>query len=108
VLVALRRYSLDEAFAEIIRTAKRHNVAPIELAEALVLIAEDRGDRGVTTETMTAANAAWAMLLDRHIDRTVRQKHLYTQLVEPIPGADEADLLEQQLCITEDDDVSRN
>jgi hypothetical protein len=108
ILIALRRCSVDDAFAEIIRTAKDHNVAPIELAEALVSIAEDRSEHGATTEAVTAARAAWAPLLDRHDGGTLHRKHLYTQLVEPIPGADEADLLEQQVSITEDDDFSRN
>jgi hypothetical protein len=57
---------------------------------------------------MTAANAAWAALLDRHVDGTGHRKRLYAPLVEPIPDADEADLLEQQLSISEDDDFSRN
>jgi hypothetical protein len=108
VLVATRKYSLDDAFAEIIQTAKRHNVAPIELAEALVSIAEGRRNGGVVTEAMAAATEAWAALLERHIEGAARRKYLYTQMVEPIPGADEADLLEQQLAVSEDDDLSRN
>jgi hypothetical protein len=32
VLVALRHCSLDEAFIDIVHTAKRHNVAPLRLA----------------------------------------------------------------------------
>ena len=41
VLVALRHCSLDEAFIDIVQTAKRHNVAPLGLADALVAIAEN-------------------------------------------------------------------
>ena len=41
VLVALRHCSLDEAFIDIVHTAKQHNVAPIGLADALVAIAEN-------------------------------------------------------------------
>lgn len=107
VLVALRRYSLDEAFGEIVDTAKRRNVAPIELAEALVAIAENRGSCDVTPEAMAAARGAWAALFDRHVHDTKCTEYRCARPTEPIPGADEADLLEQQLRIAGGDDHGR-
>ena len=41
VLVALRRCSIDDAFIDIVLAAKRHNVAPLGLAGALVTIAQN-------------------------------------------------------------------
>jgi hypothetical protein len=65
VLVALRRCSLDEAFIDIVQTAKRHNVAPLGLADALVAIAENDVSRYLDDDTMAAADHAWGALLSR-------------------------------------------
>jgi len=40
VLVALYRCSLNEAFTDIMHTAKSHNISPFSLADALVSIAQ--------------------------------------------------------------------
>ena len=40
VLLALRGCTLNQAFVEIVRTAKSHNVSTLSLADALVAIAK--------------------------------------------------------------------
>ena len=67
VLVTLRRCSLDEAFAEIVKTAKLRNVAPIELANALVAIAERNGTCDIAPDALAAAQQTWSALVE---DRT--------------------------------------
>jgi hypothetical protein len=59
VLVALRHCSLDEAFIDIVQTAKRHNVAPMGLADALVAIAENDVTRDFDDEVLAAVGQAW-------------------------------------------------
>ena len=63
VLVALRHCSLDEAFIDIVQTAKRHSVAPLELADALVAIAENDVARGFDNAVVAAVDQAWGTLL---------------------------------------------
>jgi AmiR/NasT family two-component response regulator len=41
VLIALRGCSLNQAFVEIVQTAKAHNVSTLSLADALVALAQD-------------------------------------------------------------------
>lgn len=63
VLVALQHCSLDDAFLDIIATARRHNVAPLRLATALVASAQ--GDRApLEDEAISAAiDDEWGRLL---------------------------------------------
>ena len=63
VLVALRHCSLDEAFIDIVQTAKRHSVAPLELADALVAIAENDVTRDFNDAVIAAVDQAWGTLL---------------------------------------------
>jgi hypothetical protein len=42
VLIALRGCSVNQAFVEIVRTAKAHNVSTLSLADALVALAQDQ------------------------------------------------------------------
>ncbi len=63
VLVGLRRCSLDEAFMDIVTTAKRHNVAPLGLADALVAIAENDLTQSSDDAAIAAARRAWGALL---------------------------------------------
>ncbi len=63
VLVALRHCSLDEAFIDIVQTAQRHGVAPLELADALVAIAENDVSRGFDDAVVAAVEQAWGILL---------------------------------------------
>ncbi|KZS56656.1 hypothetical protein A4G26_16790 [Mycobacterium kansasii] len=65
VLVALRHCSLDEAFTDIVQTAKQHNVAPMELAHGLVAIAENDVTYDVDDAVMAAVSRAWGDLLAR-------------------------------------------
>ncbi|ORA96459.1 hypothetical protein BST30_28640 [Mycobacterium mantenii] len=63
ILVALRHCRLDEAFIDIVQTAKRHSVAPLELADALVTIAENDVPRDFDNAVVTAVDQAWGALL---------------------------------------------
>ncbi|OBH06178.1 hypothetical protein A5696_23580 [Mycobacterium sp. E2699] len=63
VLVALRHCSLDEAFADIVQTAKRHSVAPLELADALVAIAENYPTSDLDAALIEVVDLAWGALL---------------------------------------------
>jgi hypothetical protein len=63
VLVALRHCSLDEAFIDIVQTAKRHSVAPLELADALVAVAENDVTPDVDDAVIAAVDQAWGTLL---------------------------------------------
>lgn len=65
VLVALAHCSLDDAFLDIIGTARRHNVAPLRLATALV--SRVQGDPGQETDEALrfAIDEAWGALLTK-------------------------------------------
>jgi hypothetical protein len=65
VLVGLRRYSLQQAFAEIVRTAKRHQVSPLSLADALVAIAQNHATFELDQKAVEAARNSWGHLLYR-------------------------------------------
>ncbi|MDI3314878.1 MAG: ANTAR domain-containing protein [Mycobacterium sp.] len=62
VLIALRRCRLDEAFVDIMQTAKRHNVNAVELAGALVSIAESQHGKNLDDPAVAAALTAWGHL----------------------------------------------
>ena len=63
VLVALRHCSLDEAFTDIVQTAKQHAVAPLELADALVAVAENDATRNFDDAVVAAVDRTWGTLL---------------------------------------------
>ncbi len=63
VLVALLGCSLEEAFLDIVQTAKQHNVAPLRLADALVALAQDDREVDVAHETVELAQRVWGDLL---------------------------------------------
>ena len=65
VLVALPHCSLDEAFNDIVQTAKRHNVAPLRLADALVAVAANHVTRDFDDTVVAAVAQAWGALLGR-------------------------------------------
>ena len=65
VPVALCHFSLDDAFFDIVQTAKRHGVAPLELADALVAVAENDVTRGFDDAVIAAVDRAWGTLLCR-------------------------------------------
>jgi len=64
VMIALRGCSLNQAFIEIVQTAKAHNVSTFSLADALVAIAQTRRSCDVDDAASVAARAAWGPLLD--------------------------------------------
>src|ERR1700761_9157499 len=67
VLIALRGCTLNQAFVEIVQTAKRHNVSTLSLADALVAIAQTQAPRNVDDVGMAfvAARATWGHFFDQ-------------------------------------------
>ena len=65
VLIALQGCSLNEAFVEIVQTAKAHNVSTLSLADALVALAQDQGSRDGDDAAFAAACAAWGHLVEQ-------------------------------------------
>lgn len=63
VLVTLRRYRVDQAFVELMQTAKRHGVNPVNLADALVAIAEDQLSQPLDHAAAAVALATWGNLI---------------------------------------------
>jgi hypothetical protein len=68
VLIGLRGCSLNEAFVEIVQTAKSHNVSTLSLADALVAIAQTQSfqdvNQDVSDAAFVAARATWGRLVD--------------------------------------------
>ncbi|GAS93615.1 uncharacterized protein RMCC_0581 [Mycolicibacterium canariasense] len=108
VLVALGQCHRDDAFAELVDAAKRHNVSVIELAEALMAMVDDTITPGIRGAVLAAAEQSWGTLLARRYagNGTKNPTALPTSqpghhpqprpnLMEAIPRADEADLAEQ-------------
>lgn len=77
VLVALRRYRVDQAFVELMHTAKRHGVNPVSLADALVAVAEDQLCQDVEDAAAAVALATWGHLfgVSGHDDEPAEQLH---------------------------------
>jgi flagellar biosynthesis component FlhA len=69
VLVALRGCTLNQAFVEIVQTAKRHNVSTLSLANALVAMAQTQGVPNVDNAAFAAAHATWGDFLDQRPPR---------------------------------------
>lgn len=65
VLIALRGCSLNQAFVEIVQTAKAHNVSTLSLADALVALAQNQASQDGDDAALVAAREAWGHLLDR-------------------------------------------
>ena len=65
VLLALRGCTLNQAFVEIVRTAKSHNVSTLSLADALVAIAQTPSCHDTDDAAFVAARATWGDLFDR-------------------------------------------
>ena len=70
VLIALRGCTLNQAFVEIVQTAKAHNVSTLSLADALVALAQNQTPQDGDDAAFVAARAAWGHLVDR--SRSVR------------------------------------
>ena len=65
VLVALRRYRLNDAFRDLMTTARHHNVNPLTLADAVVALAENHGVNTLDTTAVAIARHTWGALLDQ-------------------------------------------
>ena len=65
VLIALRGCGLNQAFVEIVQTAKSHNVSTLSLADALVAMAQTQASQNVDDAAFAAARATWGHLWDR-------------------------------------------
>jgi hypothetical protein len=65
VLVALRGYSLDEAFADILQTAGSFNIAPLSLTDALVALAQGCPTGNLDRRAVDAVEHAWGELLKK-------------------------------------------
>ena len=67
VLIALRGCTLNQAFVEIVQTAKRHNVSTLSLADALVAIAQTKAFQNVddADAAFVAARATWGHFFDQ-------------------------------------------
>jgi hypothetical protein len=65
VLLALRGCALNQAFVEIVQTAKSHNVSTLSLADALVAIAQTRSCHGIDDAAFAVARATWGDLVDQ-------------------------------------------
>ena len=62
VLIALRGCSLNQAFVEIVQTAKAHNVSTLSLADALVALAQDRASQDGQDAAFDTARMRWGHL----------------------------------------------
>ena len=79
VLAVLRHCSLDDAFADIVATAQRHNIAPLRLAEALVARAQCDANPGTDHRALSVVDMVWGELL--------RSALLLTACLTPASGA---------------------
>jgi hypothetical protein len=66
VLVALRRYHINQAFFELAQTAKRHGITTVNLADALVALAQRQPTGDCDARAVEVARETWAFLLDRN------------------------------------------
>lgn len=62
VLITLRGCTLNEAFVEIVQTAKAHNVSTLSLADALVALAQDQASQDGQDAAFDAARTTWGHL----------------------------------------------
>ena len=62
VLIALRSCTLHQAFAEIVKTAKAHNVSTLSLADALVRLPQDQASQDGQDAASDAAGTTWGHL----------------------------------------------
>ena len=62
VLIALLGCTLNEAFVEIVQTAKAHKVSTLSLADALVALAQHRAFQDGQDAAFDAARTKWGHL----------------------------------------------
>jgi ANTAR domain len=80
VLIALRGCTRNQAFVEIVQTAKRHNVSTLSLADALVAIAQTQASQNVDDDdaAFVAARATWGYFFDQ-TPALLRPRQLYDE-----------------------------
>lgn len=64
ILVALRRYHINQAFFELAQTAKRHGVTVVSLADALVALAQRQSTHDCDQRAVDVARLTWGAFLD--------------------------------------------
>ena len=62
VLITLRGCTLNEAFVEIVQTAKAHNMSTLSVADALVALAQDQASQEGQDAAFDAARTTWGHL----------------------------------------------
>ncbi|KMO69023.1 ANTAR domain-containing protein [Mycolicibacterium obuense] len=62
-LAVVLHCSIDDAFAYIVRTAQRHNVAPLRLAEALLAVAAGGPSTCTDLDAAAAVDMTWGDML---------------------------------------------
>ena len=62
VLIAVRGCTLNQAFVEIVQTAKAHNVSTLSLADALVRLPQDQASQDGQDAAFDAARTTWGRL----------------------------------------------
>ena len=62
VLITLRGCTLNEAFVEIVQTAKAHNMSTLSVADALVALAQDQASQDGQDAAFEAARTTWGHL----------------------------------------------
>jgi len=62
VLIAVRGCTLNQAFVEIVQTAKAHNVSTLSLADALVRLPQDQASQDGQDAASDAAGTTWGHL----------------------------------------------
>ena len=65
VLITLRRYNINHAFFELAQTAKRHGIATVSLADALVALAQRQSTDDCQPDAVAVARQTWGDLLER-------------------------------------------
>jgi hypothetical protein len=63
VLIALRGCTLNQAFVEIVQTAKAHNVSTLSVADALVALAQGQSPQDGQDAAFDTARATWGHLV---------------------------------------------
>ena len=63
ILVTLRHYRVDQAFVELMQTAKQNGVNPVDLADALVAIAEGQFGKDIEDSAAAVALTTWGHLV---------------------------------------------
>jgi hypothetical protein len=62
VLITLRGCTLNQAFVDIVQTAKAHDVGTLSLADALVALAQDQASQEGQDAAFDAARTTWGHL----------------------------------------------